>query len=464
MSWFGKVVKNVTGGSTGQLIAFDDLQVMLTSQLAEGGYSYVFSAREVGVKGRVFAAKKVLTQDMETQAVAEIETELLKKFHGHPAFVGCYGTTSKELPKRHREYWMLLEFCPNGSLIDLLYRKNKRGEFEKKPPMPHERILEVFEQVAAGVAHMHSFSPPIQHRDLKLENVLCAADGRFVLCDFGSATTERLELERTRQQIVVEEERCEHGAHKPRAPPHTPLPRRSVRQTGARPSRGTRPLSPPSPPRPRLRHVPLAPLAAYTSTRRSCTARQRCATSIAGEQMAVAAPARLRARAMHRHTAARPLALEEQPTTDGAPTAAARTPSRPDRRRPPPPPRRSAAVGELVDCWALGCILFALCFGDHPFDSESQLQILNAAYSVPEGHGRPAQLVQMVDALLQPDPIDRLTAAETLQWTKRLRANVHAARPEPSSPQRQAQLERRAREQAEDAARQARMQQTRAGA
>ena len=123
-------MKNVTGGSTGQLIAFDDLQVMLTSQLAEGGYSYVFSAREVGVKGRVFAAKKVLTQDMGTQAVAEIETELLKKFHGHPAFVGCYGTTSKDLPKKHREYWMLLEFCPNGSLIDVLYQKNRKGEYE----------------------------------------------------------------------------------------------------------------------------------------------------------------------------------------------------------------------------------------------------------------------------------------------------------------------------------------------
>lgn len=33
-----------------------------------------------------------------------------------------------------------------------------------------------------------------------------------------------------------------------------------------------------------------------------------------------------------------------------------------------------AEVAEKVDCWALGCILYSLCFGDHPFASESMLQ------------------------------------------------------------------------------------------
>ena len=59
----------------------------------------------------------------------------------------------------------------------------------------------VFEEVAAAVAHMHALDPPVAHRDLKLENVLCREDGKsFVLCDFGSATTRVLPAERTRRQ------------------------------------------------------------------------------------------------------------------------------------------------------------------------------------------------------------------------------------------------------------------------
>ena len=140
MSWFGKsldMVKNLRGGGgfSPQVLQFPDVQVMTTSLLAEGGYSYVYSAREMPA-GRQFAAKKVLTQDAETRQIAEVESSLLMQFNGQPGFVRCYGTLVKDLPtKDHFEYWMLLEFCQKGSLIDLLYRKKKNGEFEKLPQL-----------------------------------------------------------------------------------------------------------------------------------------------------------------------------------------------------------------------------------------------------------------------------------------------------------------------------------------
>ena len=129
------------------------------------------------MQARQFAVKKVLAQDAETDAIAEVETRLLQKLDGQPGFVRCHGVMSKQMSKTTTEHWMLLELCPHGSLVDVLYRKGKNGAFEKKPPLPTLRVLEIFEMVAAAVTHMHALSPAVTHRDLKLENVLGASDG-----------------------------------------------------------------------------------------------------------------------------------------------------------------------------------------------------------------------------------------------------------------------------------------------
>ena len=92
-------VKNVAT-SSGTVLQFGDMQVVTTALLAEGGYSYVYSAREVSSNARSFAAKKVLAQDPETRDVAEVETKCLQQFDGHPGFVRCFGATSKPLPNR----------------------------------------------------------------------------------------------------------------------------------------------------------------------------------------------------------------------------------------------------------------------------------------------------------------------------------------------------------------------------
>lgn len=48
-------------------------------------------------------------------------------------------------------------------------------------------IFQIFVDVCEAVAVMHSQTPPLLHRDLKIENILQASSTLYKLCDFGSA-------------------------------------------------------------------------------------------------------------------------------------------------------------------------------------------------------------------------------------------------------------------------------------
>ena len=41
-------------------------------------------------------------------------------------------------------------------------------------------------------------------------------------------------------------------------------------------------------------------------------------------------------------------------------------------------------VNECSDVWALGCMLYLLCFRAHPFEDSGKLRIINANYKLPE--------------------------------------------------------------------------------
>lgn len=152
-------------------------------QISEGGFAFVYLVHDVKTNEEL-VLKKMRCQDKASTAMAKREIQLLEQLPPHPNLVQYFGSIFLSEGKC-KEVAMLFEFCPSGHLLNLLDRAEGR--------LSERVILETMMQIVAGVAVLHSFSPPVQHRDLKVENVLLGADGQWKLLDFGSWSDERLE-------------------------------------------------------------------------------------------------------------------------------------------------------------------------------------------------------------------------------------------------------------------------------
>ena len=75
--------------------------------------------------------------------------------------------------------YLTMKYCGKGSAGDLVgtLQPCKRDE---------QTIWRFIHDVAAGLAHLHAVKPdPIVHQDIKPDNVLIDADGKFLVSDFG---------------------------------------------------------------------------------------------------------------------------------------------------------------------------------------------------------------------------------------------------------------------------------------
>ena len=164
-------------------------------KLGEGGYSTIWSVHEWQPDGseRQFAVKRVILdrKDQEQVDVVEHESKVMRSLPPHPNLVELIGTCSRKQKGgggggSHEEVYMLLELCRGGSLADLLMARSAEGS-----PLSASEVARAFRDMAMALAHLHAQPQPLAHRDVKPENfILSDADGRWRLCDFGSATTE----------------------------------------------------------------------------------------------------------------------------------------------------------------------------------------------------------------------------------------------------------------------------------
>jgi len=187
-------------GGRGTVYEIGERRLIEEGPLSEGGFAFVVQVRDAS-SGEVFALKKVLCQDKESLEAAEREAELLENLPTHKNIVSYFGHSI--VPQESgsgKLLLLLLELCPGGHLIDLL--DNHKGV------LPHDELLSTFMDIAEAVFCLHSMSPPVQHRDLKLENILRGSDGCWKLIDFGSWTTDKVDLSETavRQLTLIQED------------------------------------------------------------------------------------------------------------------------------------------------------------------------------------------------------------------------------------------------------------------
>lgn len=118
------------------------------------------------------AACKVIKIYPEIALLIETEVELQKACHDHVNVVRLLSSFNF----RNQFQLILMELCPNGSLIDLQV-KHKFIDFDD--------LLPIVRQIMKGIEYIHSQN--VIHRDLKPDNVLICENQRVKIADFSLA-------------------------------------------------------------------------------------------------------------------------------------------------------------------------------------------------------------------------------------------------------------------------------------
>ncbi|KAG1682522.1 Cyclin-G-associated kinase [Nymphon striatum] len=71
-------------------------------------------------------------------------------------------------------------------------------------------------------------------------------------------------------------------------------------------------------------------------------------------------------------------------------------------------------INEAVDIWALGCVLYILCYVEHPFEDSAKLRIMNANYKLPND-SQYSLLHDLIRGMFQINPNDRPTISIVLE-------------------------------------------------
>jgi serine/threonine protein kinase len=148
--------------------------------LAIGGFGAVYLATDLKAGNRPVAIKDMICADPQEFAIRlnffRREAEILRSLENLPIVPRVY-----DLIEQGQTAHLVLEFINGQDLLKLLEGKNHQ-------PFPVDQVIEWAKSICDVLAHMHSQSPPLVHRDLKPDNIMLLDDQRSIkLIDFGTA-------------------------------------------------------------------------------------------------------------------------------------------------------------------------------------------------------------------------------------------------------------------------------------
>lgn len=151
----------------------------MVGRLAEGGFSTVYTVTWDKYPGQVFVAKVISlgNGDDEVKYITYInEINSLKALsHQNIIYIFNHFKTEDKL-------YIILEYCPYGSLMQQIY---------KNGPLSAHEFKRVAKQCLIAINCCHQNG--IVHLDLKPQNVLLDEDFKVKLCDFGLAGFDKQE-------------------------------------------------------------------------------------------------------------------------------------------------------------------------------------------------------------------------------------------------------------------------------
>jgi AP2-associated kinase len=135
-----------------------------------GGFAHVYLASLVSpaqVDGfppsqNRFVLKRMAVPDKAGLVEVRREVDVMKQLRPHKHIVYFIEASASSIPESQAyEIFILMEWCPGGGIIDLLNSRLQNRLTESE-------ILKIFSDTVAAVAHMHSQTPILIHRDLKV--------------------------------------------------------------------------------------------------------------------------------------------------------------------------------------------------------------------------------------------------------------------------------------------------------
>lgn len=163
----------------------DKSEILITGELGKGTFGVVYKAvwRKENIAMKVLK-EELLSQEDNLKSFYE-ECHFLKNLR-HPNILLFMGANTTG-----PDYFIITEMCDYGNLFDLLHHK-------KNITINWEDRRRIALEICYGMNYLHSFKPPILHRDLKSMNVLLTKYWQVKIADFGN--TKFLQNQMTKQK------------------------------------------------------------------------------------------------------------------------------------------------------------------------------------------------------------------------------------------------------------------------